>query len=233
MIAEVIAAAYDVHGKETFFPGRNKGRNTWRSYPIGRFATCPLSTVCSSVEEVIAFLKTCRYVSDQKQFGQRDYWMSPDEFEVKRMGDCDDFALWTWRQMMALGYPARFVWGRAGRYGAGHAWVTIARDGKDFLVEPLARWVGRRLPRLSAIRYQPMASVEWVNGKAHYFTHEKRSYSPSLAEAASLVLEWLAFWPRLWPRFAWLFLSVRTKRVILYATGLAARRKRRPKPTRA
>jgi hypothetical protein len=211
MIAEIITAAYDIDGKETFFPGRKKGRDTWRRYPIGRFATCPLSRECSSVEEVIGFLETCRYVSDEKQFGEQDHWMSPDEFEVSRMGDCDDFAVWTWRQMMALGYSPRFVWGRAGRYGAGHAWVTIARDGKHFLVEALASWVGERLPRLSALRYEPMASVEWLGGKAHYFTHEKRFYRPSLSEIGTLVLEWVAFWPRFWPRYVWRFLSVLTK----------------------
>ena len=159
--------------------------------------------------------------------------MSPDEFELKRMGDCDDFALWTWRQMMALGYSARFVWGNAGRYRAGHAWVTIARDRKHFLVEPLASWVGEKLPRLSALRYEPMVSVEWVGGKAHYFSHEKRSYRPSLPEMGTLVLEWLAFWPRFWPRAVWRFLSVLIRWAAFYAAGLTRRCKRRPEAGRA
>ncbi len=56
------------------------------------------------------FLSRCRG-RDMTEIQKRDYWQPPEEFERTRMGDCVDFGLWAWRQLLALGYPARFVGG--------------------------------------------------------------------------------------------------------------------------
>jgi predicted transglutaminase-like cysteine proteinase len=80
---------------------------------MGSFLSQPLKIVCRDVDEIRAFLRTCRYVSDVEQFGMKDHWMPPEEFERVRRGDCDDFALWTCRQLLSLGYNARFVAGSA------------------------------------------------------------------------------------------------------------------------
>jgi len=93
-----------------------------------------LKFVCRDIDEVRAFLSTCRYVSDREQFGVEDHWAAPEQFEQTRRGDCDDFALWTWRQLLGPGYNARFVVGRAGKYRGGHAWVTFELGDKTFLV---------------------------------------------------------------------------------------------------
>jgi predicted transglutaminase-like cysteine proteinase len=77
---------------------------------------------------VRSFLASCQYISDREQFGKDDYWQPPDEFEKRKKGDCEDFALWTWRQLLNLGYDARFVVGSSGRYGDGHAWVEYFED---------------------------------------------------------------------------------------------------------
>jgi hypothetical protein len=102
-------------------------------------------------------------------FGQRDYWMLPQEFEERKKGDCDDFALWTWRQLLAMGYDARFVVGHSGRYGSGHAWVTYTENGRTLLVESLAAWATPKLPRLSTVRYQPGISVTWDGKRILYY----------------------------------------------------------------
>ena len=62
---------------------------------MGSFLSQPLNVVCRDIDEIRGFLSTCRYVSDQEQFGVKDHWMAPEEFEKTRRGDCDDFALWT------------------------------------------------------------------------------------------------------------------------------------------
>jgi hypothetical protein len=139
-------------------------------------------------------LAKCRYVSDQTQFGKKDYWMPPEEFEQGKKGDCDDFALWTWRQLLAMGYDARFVVGHSGRYGSGHAWVTYTENGRTFLVEPLAAWATGKLPRLSTMRYQPGISVTWDGKRLHYYEHEKKTYDPSVWEVVTFVCEWLPWW---------------------------------------
>jgi hypothetical protein len=50
--------------------------------------------------DVRNFLVGCTYVSDTELFGKRDYWQPPEDFEKRRKGDCEDFALWTWRQLL-------------------------------------------------------------------------------------------------------------------------------------
>jgi hypothetical protein len=140
-------------------------------------------------------------VSDEEQFGQKDYWQPPEQFEENKKGDCEDFALWTWRQLLQMGYNARFVAGRSGRYREGHAWVTFEKDGKHFLLEPLSWPVGLKLPRLSIFRYKPKFSVSWDGEKVSYYEHEDKKYNGSLLQIVSLCAEWLFFWTRFWVLF--------------------------------
>lgn len=202
MIGEVIPSIYDVAGRPVGSPITRKRKRLFHgTFPMGRYVSQPLTKQCSSIKELRRFLSQCKYVSDEEQFERSDYWMPPEEFEKKKMGDCDDLALWTWRQLLGMGYKARFVIGRAGRYGAGHAWVTIERDGRHFIVEPMAWPVGDTLPRLSVIRYEPAGSVEWDGSRLRYFIHEKPDSSLPASEFFLLVGEWLWFWTRFWLRF--------------------------------
>ena len=106
---------------------------------------------------------------EEDRFGKRDYWQPPEEFELRRMGACDDLALWTWRQFVAMGSAARLVFGRAERYGTGHAWVEFFRDGKCFLVEVTARSYRPQFPRLSRLGYESKLSVSWDGEKLSYY----------------------------------------------------------------
>jgi hypothetical protein len=145
MIAEIVPEAYDAFGRKTFRPDlRSKGIHP--TFPMGRYVSQPLTVKCESVRDIRKFLSGCKGVSDKEQFGQVDYWQPPEDFERTKRGDCDDFALWTWRQFLALGYDARFVAGRHGRYGMGHAWVELFKDGKCFLVEPHSGASATRFP---------------------------------------------------------------------------------------
>ena len=196
MIAEVFRA-YDATGRAVFRPSKPRYAKVSPNSPMGRQVTQPLSVPCADLTEVRQFLLTCRYISDLKQFGRQDHWMPPEEFERRRQGDCDDWALWTWRQLMHLGYPSRFVCGCAGRYGAGHAWVTIERDGRTFIVESLAAWSGSTFPRLSTLRYQPLVSISWDGRTLKYFEHRPQQGSPvSFIDAAPYIPEWVSYWLR-------------------------------------
>jgi len=196
MIAEVFRNAYDASGRAVFRPSKHRYAKVSPNFPMGRHLTQPLSVLCGDLNEVRQFLLTCRYMSDSKQFGRRDYWMPPEEFERRRQGDCDDWALWTWRQLMHLGYPARFVCGYAGRYGAGHAWVTFERDGRTFIVESLAAWPGTTFPRLSTLRYQPMVSISWDGRTLKYFEHRPARSAVSFIDVAPYIPEWVWYWLR-------------------------------------
>jgi len=146
-------------------------------------------------------LSGCKYVSDQEQFGEEDYWQPPEQFEETKRGDCEDYALWAWRQLLQMNYPARFLMGAAGRYGEGHAWVTFEKDGKAFLLEPLAWPAGLSLPRLSIIRYKPRFSVALDGDKVCYYEHEEKKLQGSLPQITSMTFEWLFFWFRFWAAF--------------------------------
>jgi hypothetical protein len=208
MIAEVIPEIYDATGRPVSRPfERHRGLHS--TFPFGRYLSQPLSVQCHSIADVRKFLAGCKYVSDKEQFGKDDYWQPPEEFEKRKKGDCEDYALWTWRQLLSMGYDARFVAGRSGRFGSGHAWVEYFQDGKCFLVEALANRV-TTFPRLSTIRYSPRFSVTWDGKTVRYFAHTKPASSLKLSTVAPMVADYLIFWTWFWvansyrlPQLAW------------------------------
>jgi len=119
--------------------------------------------------------------------------MPPEEFERSRKGDCDDFAMYAWRQLLEMGYKTRFVVGSAGPWNQGHAWVTFEKEGKHFLLEPTAPHLGMRYPRLDTLRYKPFISAGWDGQKAHFFAHKERKHLPPVPQIPWLVLEWTLY----------------------------------------
>jgi hypothetical protein len=167
---------------------------------MGRYVSQPLSVKCETIQEVQQFLRTCEYVSDNDLFDKDEYWQPPEEFEQRKKGDCEDFALWTWRQLLDLGYDARFIGGSCGRYRQGHAWVVYFQDGKCFLVEPLFRKIGATMPRLSNLRYVPKLSVSWDGKTLRYFAHKDLGSQFDWRLLPPLVGEYLLFWSGYWLR---------------------------------
>jgi Bacterial transglutaminase-like cysteine proteinase BTLCP len=167
---------------------------------MGRYVSQPLNVKCKSIHEVRQFLRDCEYVSDKELFDKNEYWQPPEEFEQRKKGDCEDSALWTWRQLLQLGYDARFVGGSCGRYGEGHAWVEYFKDGKCFLVEPLFRKIGGTMPRLSTLRYSPKVSVSWDGKTLRYFAHKKPESRIGWKVLTPLIWDYLLFWGSFWLR---------------------------------
>ena len=200
MIAEIIPGTYDAAGHKTLDPDlRRKGFHP--TFPMGRYVSQPLAIHCKTIEEVRQFLRICQPVSDQELFGKRDYWQPPEEFEKLRKGDCDDFAIWTWRQLLEMGYESRVVFGRSGRYGSGHAWVTFEDHGKTFLVEPMLNFLGPTFPRLLTLRYHPALSAKWDGKKISFYAHVDTKASISSKPYLALIPEWFAFWTYYWTIF--------------------------------
>ena len=201
MIAETFQGLYDFDGKHISHPSK-KRHPSFEGRPMGSFLSQPLKVVCRDIEEIRGFLLRCRYVSDREQFGVEDHWMSPREFEQRLQGDCDDFALWTCRQLLGLGHRARFVVGSAGRYGEGHARVSLPVGEQTFIVEPLLARL-QTFPRLETLRYRPAVSVESTGTHVKFFEHTKRVGEPPLRVVAPFVPEWLLFQLGLWLRVSW------------------------------
>jgi hypothetical protein len=198
LIAEIIPEFYDVEGKKVFRPDSRRRSGFKPTFPAGRFLSQPLKYWCTDFADMRRFLSKCKYVSDEEQFGKKDYWEPPDQFEETRQGDCEDFALWAWRQLLHMGYPSRFVMGRSGRYGEVHGWVTFQKDGHSYVLEALASPAGLTLPRLSIIRYKPKFSMSWDGENVSYFEHQDRKVDLPLQLIPPLVAEWLLIWAKFW-----------------------------------
>ncbi len=200
MIAEIMPEFYDAKGRKVLQPGTVQRRQGFRpTLPLGRNLTAPLKHPCADLEEMRRFLRTCRVIQpDHRKEG--DHWQPPEEFEETKKGDCVDFGLWAWRQLLEMGYPARFAGGKAGKFGAGHAWVTFEKDGKTFLLEPQLAGLGLKMPKLTTLRYHPYTSVGWDGKKISYYVHEDRNTDPPLRILPRLVWEWIAIWGWFWLR---------------------------------
>jgi len=103
-----------------------------------------------SIDDIVAWLQSCEYVTDLEQFNQRDFWQHPRAFEQLRRGDCEDFALWAWRKLAEVGIDAEFCVGRVicasqPEVDRQHAWVVYRVDGTTFLFEPAARTRSRMI----------------------------------------------------------------------------------------
>jgi len=199
MIAEIIPEVYDAAGKQVSQPFLHR-KGPHPTFPMGRYVSQPLTIQCNTMGELRSFLVGCKYVSDKQLFGKEEYWQPPEEFENRRKGDCEDFALWTWRQLLGMGYDARFIGGSSGRYGAGHAWVEYVQEGKWYLLEPQRARVGESMPRLSTFNYQPKVSVSWDGKTLRYFAHKKPNSKVAWRVLTPLIWEYLRFWSWFWVR---------------------------------
>jgi hypothetical protein len=119
-----------------------------------------------SIDDIVAFLQTCEYVTDNELFHIPDFWQHPSAFEKLRRGDCEDFALWAWRKLAELGIDAEFCVGRVicddqPDVDLEHAWVVYCVNGTEFLFEPAARTPSRMIRPLAdaMARYVPHFAV--------------------------------------------------------------------------
>jgi hypothetical protein len=201
---------------------------------MAAYLTQPLHVRCRDLDEVRRFLAGCRYVSDREQFQVQDYWMPPEEFERRRQGDCDCAGLWAWRQLVELGYAARFVVGRAGPFGGCHAWVTFREGGDWFALEPFVAWLGPRMPRLRTLYYQPVVSAVWDGQRILYYEHQPVRYLPRSGELLALWSEAALFRIRKTPQTAWAWArylgwrGCQLLRVAAEASWARCRRRRMP-----
>jgi hypothetical protein len=95
----------------TLFPEINASPDPTDSLP-------QLAQQLKSPEDIAYFLwRNFNFETDQRQFGQEEYWQSPRQFLATRKGDCEDFALFAKTILEAQGksplllniYGARFA----------------------------------------------------------------------------------------------------------------------------
>ena len=119
----------------------------------------PTRVPASSLEEVCEWLRGCEALDDQTLFFQQDYWQHPVTFEHLRKGDCEDHALWAWRQLVRLGFSGLFM---AGLWrDVPHTWVFFVRGGIETVLESTAKTGSMLLPLDTARHfYCPALAVD-------------------------------------------------------------------------
>lgn len=153
MAIQLSGTSEDWHGR------RDKGKkDLGNTFSWERFFKKPLVTSPGNLAEIDSFLKGCRYMSDQETRGCEDFWEPPDIFEERRTGDCEDHAIWAWRQLHTLGYKSRLV---IGDCRGGHAWVHVFVNDRVYLLETTHKTGG--LP--VAKQYKPFWSVQRMSNK--------------------------------------------------------------------
>lgn len=131
--------------------------------PFSAYFDGPSRVSVSSISELERWLHACSYVSDKTLFGRDDYWQLPGEFELIRMGDCDDHALWAWRKFVELGHEASLV---VGRWHADsdelHVWLLLSMGGEQLIYEATSKVLGEALRPFEEVRedYLPRFSVD-------------------------------------------------------------------------
>jgi hypothetical protein len=122
--------------------------------PFADYFSGESSVPVESLDDIVAWLQTCEYVSDVELFQQCDVWQHPGAFEARRRGDCEDFALWAWRKLGEIGIDAELCVGRVvgndrSDLDRQHAWVVYEISGTAFLFEPAARTQARMIRSLA------------------------------------------------------------------------------------
>ena len=154
----------ELKGGEARWSGTRRRRaHLGNTHPWNRYFNRHLATRPQTLAEIETFLIGCRYRSDRETRSQRDFWEPPDIFEKRKAGDCEDHAIWAWRQLHDLGYKARLVLGYC--KGRAHAWVLIFANGRAYLMEPTLKY--RWFPKSKA--YEALWSVERREKKRFVF----------------------------------------------------------------
>lgn len=167
-----------IHPEKVFYPVAD-GR-ALRMYPslvkaLRAFRLASPRYVPESLNAALEWLKECTYRSDPSIFQAPDVWMHPEDFELRREGDCEDHALWLWVHLANCGYQVRFVVGRTNPGERGHAWVTLKDQKNEWLLIETTDKRGvpeRRISNTDKFkRYVP----DWsIDGDLNVFGHQVR-----------------------------------------------------------
>jgi hypothetical protein len=193
MKAKALPIFYDFDGKRIENLEILKKLNYDKANVLYRIVLSELNYYYHNIKELKSFLVECEYIEDSKQYGLEDYWMEPRHFEYKKKGDCEDFALYTWKQLLRMGYEARFVVGTVGKK-KGHAWCTVIVDRKKYIVDPvLAKH--SIIPIFVLKDYRPIVSVGYKWNKPIYYLHYSMNKIGYVIEVICLIGRSIIIYP--------------------------------------
>ncbi|MEQ8805421.1 MAG: transglutaminase-like cysteine peptidase, partial [Rhodospirillales bacterium] len=103
------------------------------------------------------------YVQDKNNWGQNDYWATPQEF-MARFGDCEDYAIMKYLSLRMLGWDdndLRVVAVKDLNLKVGHAILVVYMTAKSGERIPLVldNQIGTVVKASSIRHYQPVFSI--------------------------------------------------------------------------
>ena len=110
------------------------------------------------VKAVNSHMNKAPYITDSKNWGQKDYWSSPGEF-MARFGDCEDYAIAKFLSLRRLGFDPselRVVAVKDMNLKVGHAILIVFIDGKPLVLDNQIKQV---VPAEKVRHYQPIFSI--------------------------------------------------------------------------
>ena len=128
----------------------------------------PLYTIAHKLE----------YQRDDQQYpGFYEAWQGSRQAFYNTRGDCEDHSLILADWLISMGYDARVVLGDFD--GAGHAWVVVFHEGREFLLEATNKrkkmdWSLYPLAGLQT-NYQP----EYMFNRRFFWTNQGSAYTTS------------------------------------------------------
>ena len=113
------------------------------------------------IEAVNHYMNQIKFVSDNNNYGENDYWATPMEFFAKG-GDCEDYAIAKYISLRALGFnkeELRLVVVQDRVMRAPHAMVVAYNDGKAKIMDNQNPAV---IDSAQISRYIPVYSISQV-----------------------------------------------------------------------
>jgi len=117
------------------------------------------------------FVTTVRFISDQNNYGMKDYWATPREF-FRRGGDCEDFAIAKYLSLLHLGWRAqdlRLLVGYDMREASDHALLLARVKGRWYVLDNLTNKIAMQRERGQFTPYYALSyrSVVWWDYREH------------------------------------------------------------------
>ena len=114
--------------------------------------------VATKIREVNNYMNRAPYITDNQNWGTKDYWSSPGEFMAK-FGDCEDFAIAKYMSLRKLGFKEqdmRVVAVKDMNLKVGHAVLVIFLGGKSYVMDNQIKDV---VSTAKILHYVPVFSI--------------------------------------------------------------------------
>jgi len=110
------------------------------------------------INEINTRMNKAKYITDNNNWGEKDFWATPGEFMAK-FGDCEDYAIIKYMSLRLLGFKedeVRVVAVKDLNLKVGHAILVAFVDGKTYVLDNQIKQV---VEAKTIRHYEPVFSI--------------------------------------------------------------------------